>query len=125
MDYKTFNGVLNIDKKLKEIDKRYSLVFSRKTKHFYLQVTYGLRRQLEMDFGQVLPLNLIERVRCSRVENMAKLFKNIDDFNEKQEQNAFFNILDKTKSIVKEVVNYADKKSCDLTQNEISKIMNG
>ena len=114
-----------LDKKLKQIDKRYNLVYSNKTGRFYLYVSYGLNKQKEMDFGVVLPKDLIDVVRRTRKENMVKLFKNIDLFNEKLEQNALFNILDKTKIAVKEIVKFADKKGCDLSEKEIAGIING
>lgn len=125
VNYKIFNGIYNLNNKLKQIDDRYSLVFSPREKKFFLMVNYGLNRQKEMDFGRVLPSNLIERVRKSRVENMAQFFKNMDDFNEKLEKNAFFDVFDKTMTKVKEVVSYADRKNCDLSENEIARIING
>lgn len=120
-----FNGIYNLEERLREIDSKYRLFYNKKNKHFELYSRAGLFLQKELDFGEKIDSSIIEKTRMSRRENIAKLIKSMDKFNEKLEENAFLSNLDKSKQIARELINYADKTSRDLSENELKQIING
>ncbi len=122
---KTFNGIYNLNKRLEKIDKNYRLIYNAKKNSFELYYVQGLRVQKELDFGGKIDTRAILKTRISRRENFAKIIRSIDEFNLKLEENAFYEKLDKSKLVARELINYADKSNRDLSEKEINQIING
>ena len=120
---KGFNGIYNLDKRLKRIDNSYVLSFQNGS--FGLFVKRGLNLTKEMDFGSSIDTQILKKVILTRKENIAKTLQKIDEFNAKTQENALFKLLQDTKDKVHEVVSYADKTGKDLSENNIQKILNG
>lgn len=122
---KIFNGIYNLDKRMKEIDPNYRFVYDCKTGEFILQSKRGLNYQNELSFGRVADPRAAVKARKTRRENIAKLIKMIDENNEKLEENAFLSNLDKSRQIARELIFYADRSGRDLSEKDIEKIING
>lgn len=117
-----FEGIYNLNQRLRKIDRRYCLFYNWKNGHFELFSRHGFSLQKELDFGSKIDGSCVKRAIMTRSENIAKIMQKIDENNTKLEENALFIQLDSTKQKVKELISYADKTSKDLSEEDVQKI---
>lgn len=118
-----FYDLYNLYARIKEIDKNYNLVFNKKNKRAEVH-NFNQKGTSFVMVANPLDARLILKLKQTRVENSAKFFKDIEEYNlnlqiKQQEQ-----LLNKAKDINYEIANYSFVKNQNLTSEEIHKIIN-
>lgn len=100
----------NVVKRLKQINPNYELVYNTKLQRFELY-TNNLKN-LELVFSQTkIDKRMIDYVQKTRIENIDKLIKQIDEENAKLEMQNDKTLKNEAIDKIKEVIEY-DSKRC-------------
>ncbi len=117
-----FDGIFDLYNRFKKIDKNYELFYNRKTNRFELY-SGVMRKNLELIFGELNSSKCLIKTQQSRMQNIERVIKEIELYNERLQQKTIDNLRDKTMLVAEEAINYADKTSKDITLQEINSIM--
>lgn len=108
------SDLFNISKRIKQIDRKYFIVFNKKTKKF--EVHYHRNHStLEL----VLPFDRLDKrtldfVLKTKMENKRKLIEEMEKNNQKLEDEKNKNLLDEATFKTKEMMKYAESKINDV-----------
>ena len=108
------SDLFNITKRIKQIDKKYFIVFNKKTKKF--EVHY---KRNSSTLELVLPFDRLDKrtldfVLKTKMENKQKLIEEMERNNQKLEDEKNRNMLDETTYKAKEMLRYAQSKTGDV-----------
>ena len=111
------SDLFNITKRIKQIDKKYFIVFNKKTKKF--EVHYKRNAStLEL----VLPYDRLDKrtldfVLKTKMEHKQKLIEEMEKHNQKLEDEKNRNMLDEATYKAKEMLKYAQNKTGEVNFN--------
>lgn len=108
------SDLFNITKRIKQIDKKYFIVFNKKTKKF--EVHY---KRNSSTLELVLPFDRLDKrtldfVLKTKMENKQKLIEEMERNNQKLEDEKNSNMLNETTYKAKEMLRYAQSKTGDV-----------
>lgn len=108
------SDLFNITKRIKQIDKKYFIVFNKKTKKF--EVHY---KRNSSTLELVLPFDRLDKrtldfVLKTKMENKQKLIEEMERNNQKLEDEKNRNMLDETTYKAKEMLRYEQNKTGDV-----------
>ena len=108
------SDLFNITKRIKQIDKKYFIVFNKKTKKF--EVHY---KRNSSTLELVLPFDRLDKrtldfVLKTKMENKQKLIEEMEKNNQKLEDEKNRNMLDEATYKAKEMLRYAQSKTGDV-----------
>ena len=118
-----YRDIFDLRLRIKEIDKNYELVFNKKTKQVEV---HDFTQRGDSFVARAFPLdarliNLLKQTRSSRVK---EFFAEIDEFNRALIEKNNKQISQTAEDKLREIANYSFIKNRDLSQEEISKILN-
>lgn len=111
------NDLFNISKRIKQIDKKYFIVFNAKTKNFevhYKRNTSTLELVLPFDR---LDKRTLDFVMKTKMERKQKLLEEMEKNNQKLEDEKNKNMLDEATYKAKEMLKYAQNKPSEVDFN--------
>lgn len=99
-----------IPERLKEVDKRFFVMFNRQTQKFEVHVTgqQGTTLSCELPYPD-LDYRAIEYLRKYHVSRLFQIAQEIDEYNEKLEQTSVKEALEKPNAKMKEAIVWADR----------------
>ena len=124
MNYCLVKDKYNLYKRIKSINRNYTLVYS------YVRKLYEVH-DFSCKFGSLclsvkpsrLDARILKTLFVTRRENMKKLFQTIELENQIQEEKNKQQLLDKSSDIMTDIIEYSARNRGDLTKNEIHNII--
>lgn len=104
----------DIVKRIKQIDKTFKVYYQLLTGDYLLYRKSGLKNVFELNLGQSLDALAIAFILKSRRENIDLILDEIDENNHQLKQNAISSSFERGRAMLKELISFADKKSCDI-----------
>lgn len=120
--YEEYKDNFNIYNLITLIDKNYRLVFDKINKCFCI-INIANNNEICLKFNK-FSLNIIKTLQKTRVENSNKIFKEIDNFNEKLREKNITNSKILVNDSIKELTNYL-KRTNSISQKDINAIIEG
>lgn len=120
--FEEYKDMYNIYNLITFINKDYRLVFDKIKKSFNI-INIAKNNQICLNFNS-FSTNVLKNLNISKIENSKKLFKYIDDFNEKLTEKNIKNAKSKTVDAVKNLIDFS-KKTNSINSNDIKKIIEG
>lgn len=107
------SDVFDITNRIKEIDSGYFVVYNTNTRNFEIHNTKqnGSTFCITCDTG--LNATVITKLRKSKIENIDKILREIDENNAKYEKESNRIIKDESAFKLKEMMRYANKRESD------------
>lgn len=110
-----FDDAINIIPAIKNIDNCYRVFYNKKNARYELYSQKGLNLVMELVCPYPnLDNRFLIKVKQSRKEYAQSLLEQMDKENEKIEKQEQENLLDKTRIMAKEMIDYGNKKSTDV-----------
>lgn len=101
----------NINKRLKKIDKNYTLKFNRKLKRYEIYYKENNTDILQLVIGfDELDIRTLQKVLKTRTQNYETLIKELEETNKKIEEEKQNKILREAKDQIKEMSSYIESK---------------
>lgn len=104
------------------IDKSYRLFFDKKEKCFLI-INTAKNYQICLKFNN-FSLNILNKLQFTRIENSAKLFNFIDNYNAKLEDKNINNSKQILSDSISNLINYS-KRTTSISKSDIFKIIKG
>lgn len=104
----------DIVKRIKQIDKTFKVYYQLLTGDYLLYRKSGLKNVFELNLGQSLDALAVAFILKSRRENIDLILDEIDENNHQLKQNAISSSFERGRAMLKELISFADKKSCDI-----------
>lgn len=104
----------DIVKRIKQIDKTFKVYYQILTGDYLLYRKSGLKNVFELNLGQSLDALAVAFILKSRRENIDLILDEIDENNHQLKQNAISSSFERGRAMIKELISFADKKSCDI-----------
>lgn len=104
----------DIVKRIKQIDKTFKVYYQQLTGDYLLYRKSGLKNVFELNLGQSLDALAVAFILKSRRENIDLILDEIDENNHQLKQNAISSSFERGRAMLKELISFADKKSCDI-----------
>ena len=115
--------LLFLYKRVKEINPDFELCKNLKTGAFEVH-NFSNHKDSLVITSLYLDNRLIEKLKKTSADNAHKLFKWIDEENEKNEQKNLDNLVEDASNKLNEIAKYSFYKNEDLTEEQIKKIIN-
>ena len=114
----------NIYSRIKDIDQNYELFWNNASRVFEIHDTSNKMCSLCLIVrANELDARVLYKLFVTRRQNMKKLFKEIEESNAKFEESKKRDALSECNGFFREIMDFASRKSNDLTANDIQKII--
>ncbi len=120
--YHEYKDMYNIYNLITKIDKGYKLLFSEIEKMFIV-VNSAKNNQICLKTTNLSP-NIVNSLKVTRIENLNKIIKNIDQENEKLTQKNKNNLVENLSNKMLDVINLS-KRVSNISNTYIQKIIGG
>ena len=117
-----FNDIYFISEIIKEENKNYELFYNKLSKQYV--IIDNSKKQTCITFNHYPDHRVLDKLDKTKIENARKLFKEIELNNQKIEQEKFATMQDLATSQLEEIISFASKTTCDLSKQQIKKIIN-
>ena len=115
--------LLFLYKRVKEINPNFELCKNLKTGRFEVHNFSNFKDSLVITAPN-LDARLIDKLKETSADNAHKLFKRLDEENQKNEQKNLDNLVEDASNKLNEIAKYSFYKNEDLTEEQIKKIIN-
>ncbi|MBQ7579220.1 MAG: hypothetical protein IJT25_01670 [Clostridia bacterium] len=118
-----YYDMFNLYNRIKLIDENYELLFNKKDKCFEIHNFNQMGASLVFK-TDILDSRIILKLKETRRENMLSFFKKLDEENEKLEASKQKSLINDAQDKLSEIAKYSFNLNRDLTQKEITNILN-
>lgn len=112
------SDVFDIADRVKEVDSGYFVVYNTVLSRFEVHNRHQKGSTFCIVCDDGLNCKVITKLRKSKIENIDKILREIDENNQKIEQNASKKLKDETSFKLKEMLDYAKKREADSDFND-------
>ncbi len=110
---KIFSDVFDIAQRVKEIDSGYFIVYNTKKHRYEVHNSHQFGSTFCIVCDSGLNSTVITKLRKSKIENIDKILREIDENNAKNEQNVAKKLKNEASFKLKEMFDYAKKRESD------------